>query len=99
MSPPPPDLDALSVSELKRLVESLLAEVARLKETVAAQRDEIARLKNLKGPPRLPPGPGLSASGMEQANERRAAELRTRGQPPRPRRKGAKTAKLRIHEE
>jgi hypothetical protein len=97
--PPPPDLDALSVSELKRLVEGLLAEVARLKETVAAQRDEIARLKKLKGPPRLPPGPGPSASGMEQATERRAAELRTRGQPPRPRRKGAKTAKLRIHEE
>jgi len=96
--PPPPDLDALSVSELKRLVESLLVEVARLKETVAAQRDEIARLKKLKGPPRLPPGPG--PSGMEQATERRAAELGTRDQPARPRRKrGAKTAKLAIHEE
>jgi Transposase IS66 family len=99
MSPrPPPDLDALPVSELKRLVESLFAEVARLKETVAAQRDEIARLKALKGPPRLPPGPG--ASGMEQASERerRAADLRTRAQPP-GRRKDAKTAKLRIDEE
>jgi hypothetical protein len=70
--PPPPDLDALPVSELKRLVESLLAEVARLKETVAAQRDAIARLKALKGPPRLPLGPG--ASGMEQASERARAK-------------------------
>ena len=96
--PPSPDLDALSVSELKRLVETLLAEVARLKETVAGQRDEIARLKGLKRPPRLPPP---VASGMEQASERGVAELGVRAQPL-PRHKGgggAKTAKLGIHEE
>jgi hypothetical protein len=59
--PPPLDPDALSPIQLKELVLQLLAEVAALKQTVAAQREEIARLKGLKGPPSIKP------SGMERA--------------------------------
>jgi transposase IS66 family protein len=57
--PPASDLDSLTAAELKDLVLGLLAEVAALKQTLAAQREEIARLKGLKGPPTIKP------SGME----------------------------------
>src|SRR6202521_4377749 len=70
------DLDRLSNTELKDLVLKLLAKVADLDRTVAAQRDEIARLKGGPGRPNIKP------SGMEQATDPKpppGKERRSRG--------------------
>jgi hypothetical protein len=59
------EMDDLSNAELRALVVSLFEKVADLERTVSAQRDEIARLKGLKGRPDIKP------SGMEQATSDR----------------------------
>ena len=53
------DLDDLPASDLRMLVLQLMGEVSALKQLVAEQRAEIARLK---GPP------GIKPSGMDQAS-------------------------------
>ena len=60
---PPVDPDDLSAAALKGLVLELLGEISALKQVVAQQRAEIARLKGLKGPP------WVKRSGMEQSSE------------------------------
>lgn len=68
--PPSHALNDLSNTELRELVVELLGEVAALKRTVCEQREEIARLKGLKGRPNIKPN---KPSGMEQASEQKAS--------------------------
>ena len=59
--PGPTSVDDLSLDKLRGLVVELLARVSALEEENAALKDEVARLKGLKGRPKLKP------SGMEKA--------------------------------
>ena len=83
------DIDALSNADLKTLVIVLVGKVTELERTVAAQRDEIARLKGLKGRPPIKP------SGLDQATASKEARRSDCMRP----RKRAKSTELRVHEE
>ncbi len=66
-----PDVDDLRVDELKKLVLRLLEEISALRAETAALRDEIARLKGLKGRPKIRP------SGMEAATDGKPKDGKT----------------------
>jgi len=61
----PADLDARSLSDLKALVIALVVKVTELERTVAAQRNEIARLKGLNH----------ASTRMPQLYDRRSDEV------------------------
>ena len=68
---PAPDIDRLEVADLQRLLSTAFAEIAALRSENAALREEIARLKGLKGRPRIPPS---QPSGMEQGTSERPSK-------------------------
>ena len=70
---PPANLDDLSPAELKNLVVALFEQVAELRRTIAAQAEEIARLKG--GPRR----PNIKPSGMEKGTEPKPDKLAGEG--------------------
>jgi len=73
---PPGTLDDLSPAELKALVIRLMGDITELRRVIEDQRAEIARLKGLKGRPRLKPS---KPSGMEEASLSKPIHPRRRG--------------------
>jgi hypothetical protein len=78
--PPPTNLSDLSRAELEARLAELLGEISELKQIVMAQRDEIARLKGLKGLK----GPAVDQTKRHGGCDRADAQRQT-GQAPPPR--------------
>src|SRR5712691_1139300 len=76
-----PDIDGLEVADLKKLLLEAIARIAALTAENAALREEIVRLKGLKGRPVIKPS---KPSGMEQASSGKLSKIgrrrRGRGQ-------------------
>jgi hypothetical protein len=85
--PPPPSLSDLSRAELEALLVELFGKVAALEKVSAEQREEIARLKGLKGRPTIKP------SGMDKGTEPAKPAKREK-----PRRRGKVTPRVSIED-
>jgi hypothetical protein len=86
MAESPPDTDGLGLAELKLLLLQAYEKLAQRDEEIAALREELARLKGIKGRPQVKP------SGMEQSTQGRAKGKRKCA------RRGPKRSKLTIDE-
>jgi hypothetical protein len=86
MAESPPDIDGLGLAELKPLLFQAYEKIFQQDAIIAALREEVARLKGLKGRPQLKP------SGMEKSTQGREKGKRKPG------RRGAKRSKLTIHQ-
>jgi hypothetical protein len=64
--PPPPALSDLTRPQLEALLLELFGKIAEQEKIVGEQREEIARLKDLKGRPTIKPG---TPSGMDMATD------------------------------
>ena len=76
--PLPPSLSDLSRAELEALLVEVFGKVAALEKLVGEQREEIARLKGLKGHPAIKPS-GMD-KGTEPAKPAKKDKPRRRGQ-------------------
>ena len=85
--PPPSSLSDLSRAELEALLVELFGKVAALEKVSAEQREEIARLKGLKGRPTIKP------SGMDKGTEPAKP-----AKPEKPRRRGKVTPRVSIED-
>jgi hypothetical protein len=74
----PPDIDGLPPAELKQLVLKLLEENAEQKRVITELREEIARLKGLKGRPSIKPPSGME-NGTAAKPGGRGSRRRRRG--------------------
>jgi len=75
--PPPSSFSGLSRAELEALLVELFGELAALKQTNSELREEIARLKGLKGRPDIKPS-GMD-KGTGQSTPARPTKQRGRG--------------------
>src|ERR687889_753858 len=76
--PPLPNLDALSLDELKKLVVQLLVRVSALEEENRQLRAEIGRLKDLPKKPKLAPGGIKRGGGPDRGARTKQARRRRR---------------------
>jgi cell division septum initiation protein DivIVA len=80
MADSPRDIEELSLEDLQRFVLELLEEKAKLRSEIEGLREEVARLRGLKGRVKLKPsGMDKQAKARQKAKQGRKQAKRTRG--------------------